>query len=79
MEPTLLKWGLVLVLSALLVFKPEWVIPQLSAVMECADAAHGLGGHIIADGGCSTPGDVVKAFAGGADFVMLRWNVSRTR
>ena len=45
--------------------------PQLSAVMECADAAHGLGGHIIADGGCSTPGDVVKAFAGGADFVML--------
>ena len=45
--------------------------PQLSAVMECADAAHGLGGHIIADGGCSTPGDVAKAFAGGADFVML--------
>jgi GMP reductase len=45
--------------------------PQLSAVMECADAAHGLGGHIIADGGCSCPGDVAKAFAGGADFVML--------
>ena len=45
--------------------------PQLSAVMECADAAHGLGGHIIADGGCTTPGDVSKAFAGGADFVML--------
>jgi GMP reductase len=45
--------------------------PQLSAVMECADAAHGLGGHIIADGGCGTPGDVVKGFAGGADFVML--------
>ena len=45
--------------------------PQLSAVMECADAAHGLGGHIIADGGCATPGDVVKAFAGGADYVML--------
>ena len=45
--------------------------PQLSAVMECADAAHGLGGHIIADGGCSTPGDVAKAFAGGADYVML--------
>ena len=45
--------------------------PQLSAVMECADAAHGLGGHIIADGGCTCPGDVVKAFAGGADFVML--------
>jgi GMP reductase len=45
--------------------------PQLSAVIECADAAHGLKGHIIADGGCSVPGDVVKAFAAGADFVML--------
>ena len=45
--------------------------PQLSAVIECADAAHGLGGHIIADGGCTTSGDVVKSFAGGADFVML--------
>lgn len=45
--------------------------PQLSAVIECADAAHGLGGHIIADGGCTTPGDVAKAFAAGADFVML--------
>ena len=45
--------------------------PQLSAVIECADAAHGLGSHIIADGGCTCPGDVAKAFAGGADFVML--------
>jgi|TARA_B100000131_G_scaffold320887_1_gene370151 GMP reductase len=45
--------------------------PQLSAVIECSDAAHGLGGHIIADGGCTCPGDVAKAFAGGADFVML--------
>lgn len=45
--------------------------PQLSAVMECADAAHGLGGHIIADGGCCVPGDVAKAFGAGADFVML--------
>jgi len=45
--------------------------PQLSAVIECADAAHGLGGHVIADGGCTSPGDVAKAFAGGADFVML--------
>lgn len=45
--------------------------PQLSAVIECADAAHGLGGHIIADGGCSTPGDVAKALGAGADFVML--------
>ena len=39
--------------------------------MECADAAHGLGGHVIADGGCTCPGDVSKAFAAGADFVML--------
>lgn len=45
--------------------------PQLSAVIECADAAHGLGAHVIADGGCTSPGDVAKAFAGGADFVML--------
>jgi len=45
--------------------------PQLSAVIECADAAHGLGGQIISDGGCTTPGDVSKAFGGGADFVML--------
>ncbi|KAH3770312.1 hypothetical protein DPMN_171596 [Dreissena polymorpha] len=45
--------------------------PQLSAVIECADAAHGLGGHIISDGGCTCPGDVAKAFGAGADFVML--------
>ena len=45
--------------------------PQLSAIIECADAAHGLGGHIISDGGCATPGDVAKAFGAGADFVML--------
>jgi GMP reductase len=45
--------------------------PQLSSIIECADAAHGLGGLIIADGGCSSPGDVAKAFAAGADFVML--------
>ncbi|PKF62993.1 GMP reductase [Psychromonas sp. psych-6C06] len=45
--------------------------PQLSAIIECADAAHGLGGHIIGDGGCSCAGDVAKAFGGGADFVML--------
>lgn len=45
--------------------------PQLSAIIECADAAHGLGGHIIADGGCTCPGDIVKAFGAGADFVML--------
>lgn len=46
-------------------------MPQLSAVMECGDAAHGLGGHIISDGGCVVPADIVKAFAAGADFVML--------
>ena len=45
--------------------------PQLSAVMECADAAHGLGAHIIADGGCTCPGDVAKGFGAGADFIML--------
>ncbi|NVO19535.1 MAG: GMP reductase [Bacteroidetes bacterium] len=45
--------------------------PQLSAIIECADAAHGLGGQIISDGGCTTPGDVAKAFGAGADFVML--------
>lgn len=45
--------------------------PQLSAIIECADAGHGLGGHVCADGGCTTPGDVAKALAAGADFVML--------
>ena len=45
--------------------------PQLSAVIECADAAHGIGGHIMADGGCVCAGDVAKAFCAGADFVML--------
>merc|ERR1719271_832528 len=45
--------------------------PQLSAVLECADAAHGLGGRVISDGGCTCPGDLAKAFGAGADFVML--------
>ena len=45
--------------------------PQLSATIECADAAHGLGGHIITDGGCTVVGDIAKAFGAGADFVML--------
>jgi GMP reductase len=45
--------------------------PQLSAIIECADAAHGLGGQIISDGGCTSPGDIAKAFGAGADFVML--------
>ena len=46
-------------------------VPQFSAVMECADAANGVGGHIIADGGCNMPGDLAKAFGAGAHFVML--------
>ena len=45
--------------------------PQLSAIIECADAAHGLGGHIMSDGGCCCAGDIAKAFCAGADFVML--------
>ena len=45
--------------------------PQLSAVIECSDAAHGLGGLVCSDGGCTVPGDICKAFGGGADFVML--------
>ncbi|KAF8384539.1 hypothetical protein PRIPAC_73681 [Pristionchus pacificus] len=45
--------------------------PQLSAVLECADAAHGLNGHVMSDGGCTNPGDVAKAFGAGADFVMM--------
>ena len=44
--------------------------PQLSAIIECADAAHGLDGHIICDGGCTAPGDFGKAFGAGADFIM---------
>ena len=46
-------------------------VPQLSGIIECADAANGIGGHIIADGGCVYPGDVAKAFGAGAHFVML--------
>jgi len=45
--------------------------PQLSATLECADAAHGLGGCVVSDGGCTCPGDLAKAFGAGADFVML--------
>ena len=45
--------------------------PQFSTVIECADAAHGVGGMICADGGCTVPGDICKSFCAGADFVML--------
>lgn len=46
-------------------------MPQLSAIIECADSAHGLGGHVCADGGITCPGDLGKAFGAGADFVMM--------
>jgi len=46
-------------------------VPQFSAIIECADAANGVGGHIMADGGCTQSGDVAKALAAGAHFVML--------
>ena len=46
-------------------------MPQLSAIIECADAAHGIGGFIMGDGGITCPGDMAKAFGGGADFVMM--------
>ena len=46
-------------------------IPQLSAVMECADAAHGVNGFIIGDGGITCPGDLAKSYGGGSDFVMM--------
>ena len=46
--------------------------------MECADAAYGLNAHIIADGGCTSSGDIVKAFAAGADFVMIGGMLNRT-
>ena len=45
--------------------------PQFSTVMDCADAAHGVGGMICADGGCTVPGDICKSLCAGADFVML--------
>ena len=46
-------------------------VPQLSGIIECSDAANGIGGHIMADGGCVHPGDVAKAFGAGAHFAML--------
>lgn len=52
--------------------------PQLSAIIECADAAHGLNGYVCSDGGCTQAGDVVKAFSAGADFVMLGGMLSGT-
>lgn len=69
--PISLKLALAQVLFVQLASKQASVIRNFPAVIECADAAHGLGGMIISDGGCTTPGDVAKAFGGGADFVML--------
>ena len=46
-------------------------VPQFSAIMECSDAANGVDGHIMADGGCVHPGDIAKAFGGGAHMVMI--------
>ena len=46
-------------------------MPQLSCVIECSDACHGVKGHLISDGGITCPGDMVKAFGGGSDFVMM--------
>jgi GMP reductase len=46
-------------------------VPQFSAILECADAANGVDGHIMADGGCTTPGDIAKALGGGAHMVMI--------
>ena len=45
--------------------------PQLSAVIDCADAAHQVDGMVCADGGITCPGDIGKAFGAGGDFVMI--------
>lgn len=45
--------------------------PQASAVIDCADACHQINGFCCSDGGCTSPGDIVKAFGCGADFVMI--------
>ena len=46
-------------------------VPQFSAILDCADAANGVDGHIMADGGCTQPGDIAKALGGGAHMVMI--------
>ncbi|VDN34559.1 unnamed protein product, partial [Cylicostephanus goldi] len=57
-------------LSAVNIFCSD-LLSTTSLVLECADAAHGLRGHVISDGGCTNSGDVAKAFGAGADFVMI--------
>ena len=46
-------------------------VPQFSAILDCADAANGVDGHIMADGGCVFPGDISKALGAGAHMVMI--------
>jgi len=46
-------------------------VPQLSSIINCSDAVHGLGAHVISDGGCKTSADISKSFGAGADFVMI--------
>jgi len=46
-------------------------VPQISAIMECIQAAREMGSCLIADGGVKFSGDVVKAIAAGADSVMM--------
>lgn len=45
--------------------------PQLSAAIECSDAAHGVNGFTISDGGIVCPGDVAKALGANSNFVMI--------
>lgn len=46
-------------------------MPQLTAVMQCAEAAEKLGKTVIADGGIKYSGDITKALAAGAHAVMI--------
>jgi len=54
-------------------------VPQLTAVAQCAEAAHALGATVIADGGLKTSGDLAKAVAAGADACMVGSLLAGTR